>query len=58
VAKTVPDTWEVSTKVTSENGVGVTAERAMYGNGRTWAHDSVGASEMFSITTVTKSSTR
>ena len=37
---TVPDTWEVSTKVISNQPV--IAERAMYGNNRTWAHDSIG----------------
>ena len=41
VAESVPDTWEVSTRVHSD--VPVVAERAMYGNGRTWAHDSTGA---------------
>jgi murein DD-endopeptidase MepM/ murein hydrolase activator NlpD len=34
-------TYNVSTKVTSDKGV--VCERAMYGNGRTWAHDSIGA---------------
>ena len=33
--------WDVSTKVTSEGG-NVICERAMYGNARTWAHDSIG----------------
>src|SRR5450830_246430 len=41
VADTVPNSWGVSTKVTS--GDPVIAERAMYGNGRTWAHESIGA---------------
>ena len=40
VADTVPDTWEVSTRVTCDRPVVV--ERAMYGNGRAWAHESVG----------------
>jgi hypothetical protein len=42
VADTVPDNWEVSTRVTSN--IGVIAERAMYGPGRQWGHDSVGVS--------------
>jgi len=42
VADTVPDNWEVSTRVTSNRGV--IAERAMYGGSRTWGHDSVGVS--------------
>ncbi len=33
--------WNVSTKVASTGGA-VVCERAMYGNGRQWAHDSVG----------------
>jgi trimeric autotransporter adhesin len=33
--------YNVSTEVTCTGG-GVVCERAMYGNGRTWAHDSVG----------------
>ena len=33
--------YNVSTRVTSSGG-GVVCERAMYGNGRAWAHDSVG----------------
>ncbi len=33
--------WDVSTRVSSDSPV--VAERAMYGNSRTWAHDSVGA---------------
>ncbi|MBN2027954.1 MAG: hypothetical protein JW854_14490 [Actinobacteria bacterium] len=33
--------YNVSTMVTSEGG-GVICERAMYGTGRTWAHDSIG----------------
>ena len=33
--------FNVSTEVTSEGG-GVICERAMYGNSRTWAHDSIG----------------
>ncbi len=35
-------TWSVSTMVTSTGG-GVVCERAMYGNGKQWAHDSIGA---------------
>ncbi|MBN1289032.1 MAG: C39 family peptidase [Actinobacteria bacterium] len=42
-ADSVPDTWDVSTLVTSD--VPVIAERAMYGGSRTWGHDSVGVSE-------------
>ncbi len=34
-------TYNVSTKVTSTGG-GVICERAMYGNNRQWAHDSIG----------------
>jgi len=48
VSKTVADTWEVSTEVTSDQPV--VAERAMYGNNRTWATDSVGVSEPVSAT--------
>ncbi len=33
--------WDVSTLVDSAGG-NVVCERAMYGNGRTWAHDSIG----------------
>jgi len=40
VADTIPATWEVSTIISSDRDVVV--ERAMYGNNRTWAHDSVG----------------
>ena len=40
VAATVPDEWSVSTEVRSN--VPVVAERAMFGNNATWAHDSVG----------------
>jgi hypothetical protein len=39
VADSVPDTWEVSTQVVSDKDV--IAERAMYGEGRQWGHDSV-----------------
>jgi hypothetical protein len=42
VAETVPGTWSVSTKVTSS--APVIAERACYGNNRTWGHDSIGVS--------------
>jgi hypothetical protein len=37
----VPGTWEVSTTVRGEDPI--VAERAMYGNDRTWAHDSIGS---------------
>jgi pimeloyl-ACP methyl ester carboxylesterase len=40
VSKTVPDTWSVSTKVTSKQPV--IAERAVYWNGRIEGHDSIG----------------
>ncbi len=40
-ADTVPDEWSVSTRVSSD--APVIAERAMYGNGRSWAHESIGA---------------
>ncbi len=43
VANWVPDHYHVSTFVEAEDGR-VICERAMYGNGRAWAHDSVGAS--------------
>jgi len=43
VAKNVPGAWEVSTKVTSDQPVVV--ERALYGNNRSWATDSVGVTE-------------
>ena len=33
--------WNISTRVNSEGG-DVICERAMYGNSRTWAHDSIG----------------
>lgn len=39
-AATVPEQWDVSTKITSDEPV--IAERSMYGNGRAWATDSVG----------------
>jgi hypothetical protein len=39
VADTLPGVWSVSTMVSSDNPV--IAERAMYGNGRAWAHESV-----------------
>ena len=45
VADVAPNAWEVSTKVDSNRPV--IAERAMYGNNRTWAHDSIGASGAF-----------
>lgn len=40
VADTLPGEWSVSTVVTSDRPV--IAERAMYGNGRAWAHECVG----------------
>jgi hypothetical protein len=40
VADTIPDEWSVSTRVTSDSPV--IAERSMYGNGRTWAHECMG----------------
>ena len=40
VAATVPDTWDVSTKVESDEPV--VAERAMYWGGRLEGHDSIG----------------
>ncbi len=42
VGRVVPGAWEVSTKVEANRPV--VAERAMYGNNRVWAHDSIGAS--------------
>jgi len=42
VGSWVPDRYEVSTFVEAEDGM-VVCERAMYGNGRAWAHDSIGA---------------
>ena len=38
--------WDVSTRVDARGG-GVICERAMYGAGRTWAHDSLGSSQTF-----------
>ena len=40
VNEQMPDEWGVSTIVTSKDLV--IAERAMYGNGRAWGHDSIG----------------
>lgn len=40
VAQTVPGAWQVSTRVDANNPV--VAERAMYGNNRTWGTDSIG----------------
>ena len=40
ISANVPDEWSVSTEVKSD--VPVVAERAMFGNNRTWAHDSIG----------------
>jgi hypothetical protein len=44
VADTVPNAWEVSTRVTADRPVVV--ERSMYGAGRVWAHDSVGSDKL------------
>ncbi|MBN2027675.1 MAG: bifunctional metallophosphatase/5'-nucleotidase [Actinobacteria bacterium] len=41
----VPDNFNVSTMVEATTGT-VIVERAMYGNGRTWAHDSIGYAPM------------
>lgn len=38
----LPDEYDVSTYVEAQNGV-VVCERAMYGNGRAWGTDSIGA---------------
>ncbi len=43
VADTVPNQWQVSTRVTADKPV--IAERSMYGSNRTWGHDSVGISK-------------
>ena len=40
VADTVAGEWSVSTRVSSDKPI--LAERAMYGNKRTWGHDSIG----------------
>jgi hypothetical protein len=40
VADSIPGVWSVSTLVSSDHPV--IAERAMYGNGRQWAHECVG----------------
>jgi len=42
VSQAVPGGWEISTRITSDKDV--VAERAMYGNNRAWATDSVGVS--------------
>ena len=42
LAGNIPGQWSVSTLVSSDQPV--IAERAMYGNGRRWAHDSIGVS--------------
>ena len=39
-ADSVPDTWDVSTMVSSDSNVVV--ERSVYGNNRQWAHNSIG----------------
>jgi hypothetical protein len=44
VGKTVSSAWSVSTQVTSD--VPVAAERAMFGTGGNWSHDSVGVSAL------------
>ena len=54
-ADSVPDQWSVSTKVTGD--IPVIAERAMYGNGRTWAHDSIGATSTSSTWYMAEGST-
>jgi 5'-nucleotidase / UDP-sugar diphosphatase len=41
VGQWVPDNYNVSTYVLAEDGL-IVCERAMYGDGRTWAHDSIG----------------
>ncbi len=41
VGERVPNTWEVSTMVSSDTQI--VAERTVYGNNRGWAHNSVGA---------------
>jgi hypothetical protein len=41
LADTAPGQWSVSAMVTSDQPV--IAERAMYGNNRQWAHDSIGS---------------
>ena len=43
VGDRVPDQWSVSTEVASD--VPVIAERSVYGPGRQWGHDSIGAEE-------------
>ena len=43
---TTVQTWDVSTRIQSD--VPVVAERAMYGSGRKWAHDSFGISTAMS----------
>jgi hypothetical protein len=40
VAATVPNAWSVSTKILSN--MPVVAEPSMYGQDRTWGHDSIG----------------
>ena len=45
VGTTVPGQWSVSTQVTSDQPV--VAERAMFGNNGTWAHDSIGVRALF-----------
>jgi len=46
---------EVSTRVTSDRPV--VAERAMYGNNRTWGHDSIGVGEPRAIWYLAEGST-
>jgi nitrogen fixation protein FixH len=41
VADSVPNQWQVSTRVTADSPV--IAERSMYGNGRRWGHGSAGS---------------
>ncbi|WP_287152587.1 DUF5719 family protein, partial [Candidatus Solincola tengchongensis] len=44
----VPDNTDVSTRVTSEGG-DIICERAMYGPGMSWAHDSIGVTAPSSV---------
>ena len=55
VADSLPGRWSVSTTVTSDRPV--VAERAMYGNARTWATDSVGVSRAASTWCLAEGST-
>jgi len=55
VADSLPGRWSVSTTVTSDRPV--VAERAMYGNARTWATDSVGVARAASTWCLAEGST-